>query len=195
MPATEQVSARHGHGYCAFYCEENIWHLAGADGFEQSEVIFISGAQRAVALWGQRLAVAPAQPVIWDYHVVLLRSGPAAELFDLDTTLGWPVPLTRYLEHTFLDLPAAAAGLSPLFRVVPAARYRALFSSDRSHMRAADGSWLQPPPPWPPIHAGGEASNLSRWIDMATRYEGEVLDLAGIAEWSQRVAKGRGALI
>lgn len=38
--------------------------------------------------------------------------------------------------------------------------YVAEFSSDRSHMRAADGGWTKPPPEWPCIH-GASASTAN----------------------------------
>lgn len=40
------------------------------------------------------------------------------------------------------------------------------FASDRSHMRAEDGSWSSPPPSTPLIAVPGCAHNLDRWIDM-----------------------------
>lgn len=42
------------------------------------------------------------------------------------------------------------------FRVIPAEQYLAEFSSDRRHMRRPDGTWIKPPPPYPPIQSSGE---------------------------------------
>lgn len=43
---------------------------------------------------------------------------------------------------------------------------RQRFSSDRSHMRTADGTWAAPPPPWPTITSDqGDPNNLfSVWL-------------------------------
>lgn len=45
------------------------------------------------------------------------------------------------------------------FRVIPAEQYLAEFSSDRRHMRRPDGTWIKPPPPYPPIQSSGKAFN------------------------------------
>lgn len=42
------------------------------------------------------------------------------------------------------------------FRVIPAEQYLAEFSSDRRHMRRPDGTWIKPPPPYPPIQSSGK---------------------------------------
>ena len=54
------------------------------------------------------------------------------------------------------------------------------FASDRSHMRTPSGHWTATPPAGPPIRAGGEAMNLTRFVDVETPYLGEVLDLPGL---------------
>lgn len=41
--------------------------------------------------------------------------------------------------------------LNRFFRVIPADTYLIEFSSDRRHMRRPDGSWIKPPPSYPPI--------------------------------------------
>ena len=48
-------------------------------------------------------------------------------------------------------------------------------SEDRSHMRRPDGTWRSPPPAGPVIGVG---SNLMRFVDMSTEFEGELLDRA-----------------
>lgn len=42
------------------------------------------------------------------------------------------------------------------FRVISAEQYLTEFSSDRRHMRRPDGTWIKPPPPYPPIQSSGE---------------------------------------
>jgi hypothetical protein len=41
------------------------------------------------------------------------------------------------------------------FRVVPASVFLQHFASDRRHMKRADGSWIKPPPDYPPISTPG----------------------------------------
>jgi len=126
--------------YQAFYCEENVWHLAGALG---GWAVVLSHPSRQTPIWGQR-AAEPGEPVLWDYHVVLVAEG---EVWDLDTRLAFPAPLDTYFDAAF-RLPERVRA-----RVLPAAEYRAGFWSDRGHMRRG-GEWLAPPPPWPPILGG-----------------------------------------
>jgi hypothetical protein len=167
--------------YCPFWCEENVWHLAGEARFagRPAWVVPIAAPGGACPLWAQR-AAPPDQPVFWDYHVVLFAEGEGGvEVWDLDTRLGMPVPLARYLDVTFAGSEALDRAWRPRFRVVPGAEYRARFASDRAHMRDASGRWRQPPPAWPPIRPD-EPGTLARFIDMDARFVGEVLDLPGL---------------
>lgn len=110
-------------------------------------------------------------PVVWDYHVVLLMDGM---VYDLDTRLDFPTPLERWLDATFpMEVPPV---YRPRFRIVDGDRFLARFESDRSHMKSEDG-WAAPPPPWPPISKG---SNLMRFVDTETPFEGEVFDLEAL---------------
>ena len=63
---------------------------------------------------------------------------------------------------------------APRFRVIPADDYVARFSSDRSHMRRADGSWIAPPPPWPPIDRG-DPTVFASLLDLRDRSLGTVM--------------------
>ena len=164
--------------YWPFYCEENIWHLCGEPRFADAQVVFISNPGRQVALWGQRAAGGPFEPVIWDYHVVLLASSNAGyEVWDPDTTLGLPVPAGRYLDLTFIDIHHLPLSFAPRFRCLTVADYRRHLGSDRSHMRRPDGTYRSPPPPW---DAPGEGSNLMRFVEMESEFLGEVCDLDGL---------------
>jgi hypothetical protein len=121
--------------------------------------------------------VRPSWPILWDYHVILLVAEPW-EVWDLDTTLDFPVPAQLYLRRSFrADLPEEYL---PRFRVVEAGAFLATFASDRSHMRLPDGRWRKPPPPWPLLGAPGTASNLARFVDMRDPFVGQVLDLPGM---------------
>jgi hypothetical protein len=109
--------------------------------------------------------------------VVLLCAAPW-EVWDLDTTLGMPVPASDYLRRSFR--PGIPEELEPRFRVVDADLFARTFSSDRSHMRLPGGRWRKKPPPWPAIAPPGEPPNLLRFVDMASPFLGEVLDLRGM---------------
>jgi len=142
-------------------------------------VVFISNPQRHCLLGCQRAGDARGE-VVWDYHVVVwVASDGGWRVWDPDTTLGMPVRAERYLTATF-SASARAPELAPLFRVVEAERFLATFATDRSHMLAADGSWLHPPPPWPPPRAASAEAltNLWRFLDMELPFDGEVLDLS-----------------
>jgi protein N-terminal glutamine amidohydrolase len=176
--------------YQAYYCEENVWHLAGEVSGARWALV-ISNPERAVALWRQRAGRPPDGFVVWDYHVALLvqrepgsLGGAGWWVADLDTLAGSPLPLAAWLRETFRPLPAEWERLSPRFRLVDAARYRAEFSSERSHMRRADGTWLQPPPPWPAIDRPGAPSFL-RWTVMGETGD----DSLSLAELERRFSK------
>lgn len=169
--------------YQPFYCEENVWWLARDEarfGGRLRWGVFICNATRQCALWAQRLA-RPGRPVLWDYHVVLAVGGATCDVWDLDSRLGAPVPLSTWLAATFLPLAPGSEHLAPRFRVVEAGELVARFSSDRSHMRDARGAFLQPPPPWPPPVLPGQGSNLARFLDPADPIAGVVVGIEGLA--------------
>ena len=158
------------------YCEENVWHLCGElPDPASARVAFVSNAQRGVAFWCQRAATEGA-PIAWDYHVILLVPGAGGEwhVLDPDSRLDMPAAAGLYLRESFRPLPPHLDRFAPRFRLVPADVYRAELRSDRSHMRAADGSWHSPPPPWPCI---GSGTNLMEFVDPESDLPGEWLDL------------------
>jgi protein N-terminal glutamine amidohydrolase len=177
------------HRYQPFYCEENVWWLLHELARARSYALFISNAHHAVALWRQRSAPAH-QPLVWDYHVIALEVGETAMAWDLDSRLPRPVTLARYLAETFGPLPKGVVTMAPLFRIIAAEIFLTHLATDRAHMRAADGSFLKPPPPWPPPHGArvggaarsGSASNVLRFADMSDPCLGEVVDLAGLCQ-------------
>jgi len=161
--------------YCPYFCEENIWHLSGDSQVigngrpipvEERQVVFISNARRGVAMGGQRAGA--GKPILWDYHVVLLAGG---QLWDPETTLGFPLDLGRWLRGSFLP---RYPDFAPRFRVIPAPTYLKRFGSDRSHMLGPDGLPKKPFPPWPRIGVG---MNLPQFIDMDRPFLGELVDL------------------
>jgi hypothetical protein len=160
-----------------FFCEENIWHLAQSSEVTGTErlVLVISGAE-GVACWHQKAGDEGA-PILWDYHVVLAALDPglqAWQLWDLDGRLGYPVPAETWLRTTFPFPDRVPARFQPRFAVIPAADYVRTLSTDRSHMRDAQGAWLKPPPPWPA--PAGHGLTLASAVEQAR----QGLDLAGL---------------
>ena len=148
--------------YAPYWCEENVWHLCADPrvGTSEAEVAIVTNADRRVALFHQRASTRRDGLVVWDYHVLLFARTNGWQAWDLDTTLGCPVSAIEYIERTFP--PSLDPTLAPRFHVLAAADYRVGFGSDRRHMRAHDGSWLQPPPPWPAI---GDSHELPKLLD------------------------------
>lgn len=149
-----------------FWCEENIWHLAQHAAVQAYErvVVVLTGAAAGVACWKQR-AGADDGCILWDYHVVLAIQAPGWQILDLDTRLGHPMPAREWLMATFPYQEQVPPAHQPRFALIPASTYVRDFGSDRSHMRTADGGWLQPPPPWPP--PAGRGLTLARLLDQA----------------------------
>lgn len=174
--------------YWPLFCEENVWHLTRniASDVDEALVVFISNRARRVAVWAQAAANAPTDPVIWDYHVILLElAGDSWRVTDPDSSLETPIDARSYLTDSFRSIGEELSQLRPMFRLVPADQYRTLLRSDRSHMRSATGKWLAPPPPGPPIGqdtgaAGSGASNLMRFVEMEHPFIGQICDLRGL---------------
>lgn len=136
--------------YHPYYCEENIWHLAGKTPFLSREAVVVIAI--GAAMWHQRAAARPELPIVWDYHVFLFARLDAPspwQCWDLDTALPLPCDVATYLRLSFRSHLHAG-----VFRVMSAADYRLHLASDRSHMRDQRGHYRQPPPPWPPIGSG-----------------------------------------
>ncbi|MFK7990418.1 MAG: hypothetical protein AB8I08_30630 [Sandaracinaceae bacterium] len=158
-----------------FYCEENVFWLVQEPALSAGDphAVFITNADRRCCFFEQR-ASPPGQPTWWDYHVIATAHGDA---WDLDSRLETPVPLRAYLDATF-RLPDPRLR----FRAVPVAELLSTFTTDRSHMRAADGRYLQLPPPWAPPTAAGHEMNLSAFLDLTGDAPGRVLDQAGFLD-------------
>jgi len=165
--------------YQPFYCEENVYHLCHDPRLADRDpaALFIRGGPDGCLMWHQRSAPRRGEPILWDYHVVLLARGPW-EIWDLDTTLACPIAAASYLLRSFRPRLAIPAAYAPRLRLIGASELAATFASDRSHMRRADGQWSEPPPPWPPIGRAGLPDTLARYLDMDDPIAGERLDLA-----------------
>jgi protein N-terminal glutamine amidohydrolase len=160
-----------------FWCEENIWHLAQHPAVADTErlVLVIVGATAEVACWHQK-AGPDRGPVLWDYHVVLATRAEAWHIWDLDGRLGYPVSAESWLRTTFPRPDLVPARHQPRFAVFPAEDYVRRFGSDRAHMRAANGTWLRPPPPWDVL--AGQGLTLAGVLGEARRG----LDLTALRE-------------
>lgn len=163
--------------YTPYYCEENVWQLCvdpQVDGSPRA-ALFISNAARQVAVGHQRAASDPQMPVIWDYHVVLASRRPEGwMIWDVDSTLGLPVPLSIYLRASLGFPDGVPEPYTARVRVIEASTYRTTLTTDRRHMRDPSGELRAPAPPWDPI---GEGSNLMRLVDLDDDLVGEVVDL------------------
>ena len=168
---------RETYNYAPYYCEENIWHLCQEKDFQNVDrkVVLISNLRRQCALWNQRARMGLGEPVLWDYHVIMLFESNGWQVFDLDTLLETPTPAEKYIECTFGD-DRTPEDFLPMFRVMDADEFVRVFSSDRSHMLTADGRWQVEPPSWPAIVRDGK-SNLMELIDMQNPSVGTVMDL------------------
>jgi protein N-terminal glutamine amidohydrolase len=156
--------------YAPYFCEENIWHLAGDPAVPKERYVVVVTGERGVAMWGQR-AAAGRDPMVWDYHVFLIARDRQWQVWDLDTVFGLPITLDEYLDNAFKPVPPQIA---PRFRVIEGDEFRTVFSSDRSHMIGSG----QPFPTWARIGEG--MGNLSRFIDMDDVFVGDVVDLRGL---------------
>lgn len=161
--------------YTPLFCEENIWQLIHSLSSSDLPVntlwcLLITNPDKKIPLLNQRSA-ANNQPVIWDYHVILLaliREQPV--IFDFDSRLGFVTPLDEYLKNSFIFAHEAAHHLPeefiPYIRKIPAQSYLNNFYSDREHMRqylSADKF-----PHWPLINNNkAHRTSLTDYLDIS----------------------------
>uniref|UniRef100_A0A8C5DJB9 Protein N-terminal glutamine amidohydrolase n=1 Tax=Gouania willdenowi TaxID=441366 RepID=A0A8C5DJB9_GOUWI len=140
--------------YTSCYCEENVWKLCDFVRREQTapldqlDVVFISNENRTVPLWEQKSGQGE-EPVIWDYHVVLLQTVPQSGylIYDLDSELPFPCHANIYIHKALRSDQNLKPQYHRKLRVIPANDFLSRFSSDRSHMKNSDGTWKMPPHP------------------------------------------------
>lgn len=172
MSGTIEASGCDGFDYAPFYCEENIYRLAArlsgppdsrtAGEADDQTVLFITNADRTVALLSQAAGRKPDGLVIWDYHVVL-RNGTT--VYDLDTVLPCPLSPADWLARTApLALYERFPHLAPHFIEVPVNAFLTQFSTDRRHMRTATGAFIHPPPAWPAPFQAEHGHNLPQFL-------------------------------
>eukprot|EP00112_Aurelia_sp_Birch-Aquarium-sp1_P017856 Seg418.14 transcript_id=Seg418.14/GoldUCD/mRNA.D3Y31 product="Protein N-terminal glutamine amidohydrolase" protein_id=Seg418.14/GoldUCD/D3Y31 len=173
--------------YTSCYCEENVWKLCEKIRDEQINditeyyAVFISNATRQIPLWMQRQKISdPLTPVVWDYHVILVRKCQNGDSFvyDLDCILAFPCHIVDYANQVLRSNKGLKKQYHRKFRVVQAPVFLSTFASDRSHMKKPNGEWIQEPPDYPAIRTADDTMNLEDFIDMNPDFgEGQVKDL------------------
>lgn len=159
--------------------------------------VFISNERQSVALFQQKSGNSRnGYLAIWDYHVMAVyvdkTNGPM--VYDLDTVLPFPTPLSNYIEkvfrNSFFDCKANKLLYTSRFRVVPAQDFLTGFSSDRSRMMRSDGTYYSPPPTYPCIQGNANVvNNIDNFIDTsaATTFSiGTVLNLKSLESHFKR---------
>ncbi|XP_023724329.1 protein N-terminal glutamine amidohydrolase isoform X1 [Cryptotermes secundus] len=176
--------------YTPCYCEENVWKLCSdVNTRHQSElqhchIVFVSNDCHTVPLWRQRAGKEEEKLVIWDYHVVFLYNpDDRCLVYDLDSELPFPTYFHKYVTETFRTDQILKPEYFRYFRVVPASVFLQHFASDRRHMKRADGSWIKPPPDYPPISTSASTHNLDEFINMdPTKGVGQVMNLTQLVK-------------
>uniref|UniRef100_A0A671QUR9 Protein N-terminal glutamine amidohydrolase n=1 Tax=Sinocyclocheilus anshuiensis TaxID=1608454 RepID=A0A671QUR9_9TELE len=163
------------------YCEENVCKMC--------EYVKDQGACSLdeIPIWKQKYSRGD-QPVIWDYHVILLHVNKQGQsyIYDLDTILPFPCLFDGYSKEAF----RSDEHLKPAFfrselklRVIPGDTYLKKFASDRSHMKDSVGNWRMPPPPYPCLETSESKMNLDDFICMDARVGyGEVYNLSDFVQ-------------
>ncbi|KAF4798173.1 Protein N-terminal glutamine amidohydrolase [Turdus rufiventris] len=120
-----------------------------------------------IPLWKQKSGHGD-EPVVWDYHVILLHvsSGEQNFIYDLDTVLPFPCPFDVYSVEAFRLDDSLRPEFHRKIRMIRADLYLKTFASDRSHMKDANGEWQKPPPPYPCIETADSKMNLDDFISM-----------------------------
>ncbi|XP_063780460.1 protein N-terminal glutamine amidohydrolase isoform X2 [Pseudophryne corroboree] len=160
--------------YTSCYCEENVWKLCeyirdqSPLPLEEFYAVFLSNEKRMIPVWMQQ-AGRRDDPVIWDYHVILLHvcSGGQRSIYDLDTVLPFPCPCDLYIKEALRSDHNIPQDLRRKLRLVRADEFLRTFASDRSHMKDPDNKWKKTPPSYPCIQTPESSMNLDDFISMA----------------------------
>lgn len=177
--------------YTSCYCEENVWKLCEyikdqeTCPVDEVYAVFISNEKRTIPIWKQKASRGGDEPVIWDYHVVLLhvnKEGPGY-IYDLDTVLPFPCRFDVYSREALKSDMFLKPDFRRKMRAISAATYLKTFASDRSHMKHSNGAWRMPPPSYPCIETTESKMNLDDFISMdASVGNGEVYKLADFVQ-------------
>lgn len=143
--------------YSANFCEENIWHLCQnpeLEGFSK-KVIIVSNSNRNCPFRFQK-SINGDEFVWWNYHVILFAYQKQSNfIYDFDSTLSVPMTGKEYLQKTFQRHENWKETDLPCFKAIDSKDYLNSFTSDRSHMKDAEGNWLSAPPKWASIGKDG----------------------------------------
>ena len=152
--------------YQPYYCEENVWRLCQDPRLAAAERLVavitgagLLGAERRCLFFHQRCAGAPQEPVLWDFHVVLLACAGGWQVWDLDSDLGAPVAAADYLSATFGDQRLIPAALRPRLRLIDAATYVARLRSTVRTCAVPTGAFSTPRRPGRRPAGGGRATS------------------------------------
>lgn len=170
--------------YATCFCEENIYHLAQELLMNQIDcqqiescklyVVFLGSVGQTTPIWMQKSSEDWNDPVVWDYHVVLLRiyvdgvspNGSKALIYDFDSTLQFPVDASHYIISSLRPQIRLSKEFEQHCRIVPAQIFLDHFASDRSHMATSGKQY----PSWNAIK-GPKAQcdmNLSDYTTVTT---------------------------
>nr|CAG4650428.1 EOG090X0C0Q [Sida crystallina] len=164
--------------YTSCFCEENVWHMAknirdkGDDStLKQCFVVFVSNTHESIPLWKQKAGKDQDGFVVWDYHVFFLHASETRinQIYDLDSTLQFPCNFDEYARKSLRNEELMPEEFHRFFRVIPAKDFLESFSSDRRHMKKDDGTWMKPPPTYPPIQTSTTNHNLKVFVDMTNK--------------------------
>lgn len=133
-------------------------------------VVFISNENKKIPLWHQKASKSSEGLVIWDYHVICIQignkeRGKESLIWDLDSSLPFPLPLGKYVSETFRQQLLLKSMFRRVLRVIHAPTFLHHFASNRAHMRDTLGNWISPPPSYEPIIAhDGSENNIDEYI-------------------------------
>ncbi len=175
--------------YTPMFCEENIWQLCKAlieQGIpaEELRVLLLSNAKKQVIVFNQQFTY-PGQPLVYDYHVILLYQphDDAALVFDFDSFLSFPCDWYSYQQASFPTPNSLSDDEQMIIREIPADEFLACFSSDRSHMAHLPA---EEHPAYPCIQASDPQCSIDLkeyWqMDKAIKGNSELLPYQYIAE-------------
>ena len=160
------VTQKHDFLYTANFCEENIWKLgqrlvASEKTPTLKYVLLLSNHERHIPLYHQQHS-SQGQPVIWDYHVILLDANKQL-IYDFDSHLPFPIAANHYFQETVMS--SAIPEWRVWVRAIPLPDYLAHFSSNRAHMLTQNAALPSVWPDYPPIIAQTQPITLMRYLD------------------------------
>ncbi|XP_053322451.1 protein N-terminal glutamine amidohydrolase [Spea bombifrons] len=173
LPPSPVLPEREACTYTSCYCEENVWKLCEfvrdlhPQHLEEVYAVFLSNNSRAIPLWKQRLGKFD-EPVVWDYHVILLHvtQGNPGLIYDLDSLLPFPCTCEMYIREALKPDHEWDVCFRRNLRVIRADEFLRTFASDRSHMKDHRDKFIKPPPPYPCIRTAEATMNLDDFISM-----------------------------